>query len=163
MSVDTNSVFGNDDPPSFTYNQSHTESYSSSQYRASRIQTHQFHPSNAHYSKKESSPQFPLASSSSITAQHPSMGSAMDSSYLAVNSATDGIFGDTQNRVRDAVADQISPLRLAGHLSVLVVAAVIFVFTQMDLSALDITSLETISADGEFGGATPLFHYCVEP
>lgn len=154
MSADTNSVFGSDDPPSFTYNQNHAESYSSNQYRASRIQINQFHPSNAYYQKKESPPQRPLASSSSITAQHPSMSSAMDSSYLVVNSTTDGIFGDTQNRMRHAVADQISPLRLAGHLSVLVVAAVIFVFTQMDLSALDITSLESISADSELGGAT---------
>lgn len=156
MSVDANSVFGNDEPPSFSYNRNHTESYNN-QYRPARIQQGGSGAELLQFSqsKKESFPSspFPQVSTSSITSQHLSHPSS-DRAIVALNPAPDGLFVDTQSRVRGAVVEQVNPLRLAGHLSVLVVAAIIFVFAQMDLSSLDIASLETITTDSELSGAT---------
>lgn len=155
MSVDAHSVFGNDEPPSYSYNQSRNESYNN-QYRLTRIQRNDIDAKKLHFSRTKtesfSPSQFPQSSTSRITS-HQLSGSAVDRSLVAANPAPDSLFVETQSRMRGAVAEQVNPLRLAGHLSVLVVAAVIFVFAQMDLSSLGIATLETISTDGEFGDA----------
>lgn len=155
MSVDAHSVFGNDEPPSYSYNRNHAELHNN-QYRLARTQPSGTNAEVLHLSKTESFPstsQFPQVPTSSITSQQLARPRS-DSAIVAVNTAPDGLFVETQSRVRDAVEGQTNPLRLAGHLSVLVVAAVIFVIAQMDLSSLDIASLETMSTDSELNGAT---------
>lgn len=142
MSVDAHSVLGSDEPPSLPYRQNRTELYNQ-QYRSARIQNHQIRANAVKLSEKESSSQFPLATTSRFTSQHSSLNSPVDSSYLSVTPAVDEFFGGAQ--ARRVLTDQISPLRLAGHLSVLVVAAVIFAFTQIDLSALGVGSLDQVA------------------
>ena len=137
MSIDAHSVLGNDEPPSLSYHRNRTELYNQ-QYHAARIQNQQTRVGTAQLSEKESSSSLPLASSN-FSPVHTTLNSPMDNSY-------DEFVNGTQTQVRRVLADQISPLRLAGHLSVLVVAAVIFAFTQIDLSAFDIAALDEVNA-----------------
>lgn len=138
MSVDAHSVLSSDEPPSLPYQQRRAELYNE-QYRSTRIQNQQVRVNAIKLSEKESSSQFPLAP----TSHYSSLNSSADNSYLSVTRAGDEFFDGTQ--ARRILGDQINPLRLAGHLSVLVVAAVIFAFTQIDLSALGIESLDEVS------------------
>lgn len=138
MSVDAHSVLGSDEPPSLSYHRNRTELYNQ-QYHSTRLQNQQLRVNTVQLSEKESSSQFPLAATPNFTSQNTALSSPVDNSY-------DEFLNGTQNQVRRVLADQISPLRLAGHLSVLVVAAVIFAFTQIDLSAFDIASLDEVNS-----------------
>jgi len=138
MSVDAHSVFGDDEPPSLSYHRNRAELYNQ-QYHSNRSQNQRNRVDTVQHFEKESSSPFPLSTTATFTPQNSVLSSPVDNSSYE-------LFSGTQNQVRRVVADQISPLRLAGHLSVLVVAAVIFAFTQIDLSAFDIDSLDGINS-----------------
>jgi len=138
MSVDAHSVFGGDEPPSLSYHRNRAELYNQ-QYHSNRSQNQRNRVDTVQHFEKESSSPFPLSTTATFTPQNSVLSSPVDNSSYE-------LFSGTQNQVRRVVADQISPLRLAGHLSVLVVAAVIFAFTQIDLSAFDIDSLDGINS-----------------
>lgn len=65
------------------------------------------------------------------TAEHGTMPTAQDSVFTA--------FQKLQSNIQHTLADQVTPLRLAGHLSVLAVASVILIMSQVKMPALNIS------------------------
>jgi murein DD-endopeptidase MepM/ murein hydrolase activator NlpD len=71
----------------------------------------------------------------------------------AIPSETPTRFAAFQTRVQRALADQVTPLRLASHLAVLLVAGAVLLFSRVELPEWDfqLVAMPTESANSDFG------------
>lgn len=165
MTVDANPAFGADEPPShsvlnhqstgeLSQDQSHhrsshaVDTYSANQY----LNNQNSGSRNVPLSQIDSS----LAVSSSVSAlSHPSTDLLTSELQRERSTGIDAIWHRCQKQMKQSLADQVTPVRLAGHLSVLLVAAVILVISQIELPNWDISlrAFPTVAPEG-IGGAT---------
>ncbi len=82
------------------------------------------------------------------TADHGTLPTTQDSVFTA--------FQKLQSNIQHTLADQVTPLRLAGHLSVLAVASVILIMSQVKMPALNISmnAFKSAQAISEVGQRT---------
>ena len=59
--------------------------------------------------------------------------------YSAPQTASDAFPHQLQRQIQRLLADQVTPVRLAGHLSVLIVAAIILILSQVNVPDWDIS------------------------
>lgn len=69
----------------------------------------------------------------------PSFGQVTEHFAGSVSGPISGPLATIQKRVEDSLNDEVAPVRLAGHISVLLVAAIVLVISQTNLSVLNIT------------------------
>jgi len=117
------------------------------------LQERGFPPSPRNNSQNDSS-------SYSYRTLQPTQSQAYNQSFATTNSATLSLQSNTliptphstpnqyplaaplatiQKNVENSLKDEVAPVRLAGHISVLVVAALVLIISQMNLSSLDVT------------------------
>lgn len=167
MTVDANPAFGADEPPSHSM-LNHQSSGELSQHQSHHRSSHAVNTYSANpYSNNSGSRNVPLsqidsslAASSSVSAlSHAQLRSPTDLLNNEIqrerSTGVDAIWHRCQKYMKQSLADQVTPVRLAGHLSVLLVAAVILIMSQVELPGWDISlrSFPTVAPEG-IGGAT---------
>ena len=181
MSVDSNSVFGHEEPPLrrflFSSNDAKTErdtenslkqtaslQNSSTSASTSKINSSSVGPTDASLAKNQLSGHnlalaqikpssgFPLQSSTAVahsSLSQPTMWQPSPEDLTVERSPLELLLQSAQANVQRTLADQVTPVRLAGHLSVLVVAAFILFISRIAIPNWDISirSLPTASLE----------------
>jgi murein DD-endopeptidase MepM/ murein hydrolase activator NlpD len=139
MSADAHSAFGYESSPSkVTPTQPGEQPIGSSSRQAKFAQPEPTVPAHPRFSN-QSSAASPALPSSGLPGRRWSDVNQIERREIGIGS----YFTRLQTAIQNTLSDQITPLRLASHLSVLAVAAVIFALSQRELPQWDL-SLETM-------------------
>ncbi len=99
----------------------------------------------------------PYNSRAVVAAQRTYQGLAGALSTTTANTdAVSRVWHQVRNQVQSTLADQVTPLRLAGHFSVLMIAAVILVLSQVQIPEWELSLQPTPAPSEGFGAAASL-------
>ena len=151
MAIGARQAFGSDDPPLHRFHLNQTPTGNSqnlpnqsvnrslqNQLTNRNIPLSQIQTSSSTSSSTAlTSPQFPVYSSGVLAADR----------QVVPLSRPDTLWQRFQAQLQHSLADQVTPVRLAGHLSVLAVAAIILILSQVEIPNWDI-SLRSFATNG---------------